>query len=619
MSKIQVLPDIVANKIAAGEVVERPASVVKELLENAIDAGATMIDIAVENGGRRLIRMADNGSGMGREDALLSIERHATSKIGRIADIDAIATLGFRGEALPSIVSVSRAVIDTKRGEDTLGTRLVIEGGVLKDVTDIGLNTGTVIEIRSLFYNVPARRKFLRSEQTELKHIKSLLYETAVSRPDVDLTLVSNGRELFTYRRASDRREMLRQIFGESMSGKLIPLSFEAEGFGIECYLGKADTARTTGIHQYVVLNGRPIVSRPIARAVRDGYGPGLPKGMFPAFVLYLTAGPGMVDVNVHPTKREVRIHREYPLCRAIRENTAMSLQTMAAAPGLEGGPGKYTGGDGYGNAIQSRPVTVYNPPPEKWSPEIARSGDENSTDTVGNAGEHTADGSAPDSPESGQTTLSLDTPHSAGAAAGAFHDIGADAGHAGDRPRFWQLKDRYIVTTTTEGAIIIDQHVAHERILYEEVLEHFKGRQASAQQLLFPLVIDFPAADFDVLEPMIPFLSRVGFGIREFGERSVMVDAVPSWLRDTDTESIFGEYIDEMRLHGRISSGYMEKLAAAVACRSAIKAGRPLRQEEMQFLADRLFATTAPFVCPHGRPTIVKLTLRELDRRFGR
>lgn len=601
MSKINVLSDIVANKIAAGEVVERPASVVKELVENSIDAGAKRITIDIEGGGRRLVRVADNGSGMGREDALLSIERHATSKIKNIEDIDTIATLGFRGEALPSIISVSKTIIDTRRSTDTFGTRLIIEGGVLKNVTDTGIDPGTIIEVRNLFFNVPARRKFLRSDDTELKHIKTILYDIAVSSPELDLTLNSDGRELFSYRGSPDKTSMLNQVFGESMARLLVPFDCSAEGVEITGFIGKPDSARNTSAHQYLVMNGRPIDSKPVARAVRDGYGPSLVRGMFPAFVLYFQAEPGYVDVNVHPMKREVRLHREYIIMQTLREQVAITIQSMIAAPELATDRSHFIDFSG-----TARPVAVFNIPPDRWhadKPKAAAQFEQPSGQTALNLRpsenmQSTAVNSSKESP------FAVDSPD--------------DVPHF-ESPTFWQLKDRYIFSAVKEGGIIIDQHVAHERILFEEVLAHFHGRQASAQQLLFPLVIDFPAADYDVLEPMIPFLNQIGFGIQEFGERSVMVDAVPSWFKDDDPEKIFAEYIDEMRVHGRITSGYIEKLAAAVACRSAIKAGKPLNQEEMQYLVDRLFATSSPFVCPHGRPVIVKLTLDELDRRFGR
>lgn len=596
MSIIKVLNDIVASKIAAGEVVERPASVVKELVENSLDAGASKISVDVEGGGRRLIRVADNGSGMGREDALLCLERHATSKINDITDLEKLSTLGFRGEALPSIVSVSRTVIDTRRAEDSFGTRVVIEGGVLKNVTEIGLDAGTVVEVRNLFYNVPARRKFLRTEDTELTHIKRILYDVAVSSTGIHVTLASDGREIFSFRGAEDRMEMLRQVLGETMARLMVPFDFAVEGVEIEGYLGKPDAARNSPVHQYIVLNGRPIVSKSFSRTMRDGYGPTLARGLYPSFVLYVTTDPARVDVNVHPTKREVKIHREYAMMQALRENVALTIQSMPAAPDLDTDRRHYI--DFSPNA---RPVSIYDVPDHRWHRDVPKG-----QGVVPEAGSQTAlDLSSSD------TVRSTVPPAVSGGVRG--DDIVFDS------PVFWQLKERYIFSTIKEGAIIIDQHVAHERILFEEILGHFKGKEASAQQLLFPVVVDFPAADYDVLEPMLPFLNRIGFGVREFGERSVMVDAMPSWHKGDDAEAIFSEYIDEMRMHGRITSGYIEKLAAAVACRSAIKSGAPLSQEEMQYLVDRLFATSSPFVCPHGRPIVVKLTLAELDRRFGR
>ncbi len=593
MSRIKVLPDIVANKIAAGEVVERPASAVKELVENAIDAGATRITVDIEAGGRRLIRVSDNGSGMGREDALLSIERHATSKIADIHDIGRISTLGFRGEALPSIVSVSKAVIETKREEDMFGTRLVINGGVLKDVSDVGRDEGTLVEVRNLFFNVPARRKFLRSDDTELRHIKRMIYDVAVSMPSISLTLNTDGREIFRFTGSEDHEDMLRQIFGETATRLMTPFELEAEDLTVTGFLGKPETARNTSVHQYVVMNGRPIDSKSLSRAVRDGYGQTVQRGMFPAFILYFELDPARIDVNVHPSKREIKIHREFVIAQEIRGNVAMTIQSMSSAPEL-GTSSRFL----EDSLTGSRPVTVYNPPEQRWMADVPKDRSAAQSDTA-------------------QTTLDLafkapeTTSQPAVPAASENYDS--------SRQAFWQLKDRYILSTVKEGAIIVDQHVAHERILYEEVLGYFNGRQAAAQQLLFPLLVDFPAADYDIIEKMLPFLNQVGFGVREFGERSIMVDAVPSWYKGDDNGAIFTEYIDEMRRHGRISSGYIEKLAAAIACRSAIKSGKPLNQEEMRYLIDRLFATSSPFVCPHGRPIIVKLTLDELDRRFGR
>ena len=596
MPKIKILSDIVANKIAAGEIIERPASVVKELVENSIDACADSITVEVEGGGRRLIRVSDNGVGMSRDDALLSLERHATSKIEKISDIENILTLGFRGEALPSIVSVSKATIDTRTKDDVLGTRLVINGGILKNVTDIGRDEGTDVEIKNLFFNLPARRKFMRSDDTELKHIKRIMYDTAVATPGLSLTLISDGKENFTFKKCSDRKEMLRQIFGDTFARQMVPMSLSMEGVEINGFMGKPETAATS-FNQFIIVNGRPVKSKSILRAVLNGYGPKLVKGLYPAFVLYFEVDPKRVDVNIHPTKREIRIHREFVILQALIDTIAQIFQTMDAAPEL---------GDSSKSFLDFKrsgtPVAIYNPPAEKWYRDIRR------TDRISQSAgfELSQTGFAfPVETEQGQPK---EVPSGSETVEPQY-----------EGPVFMQINDMYIISTIKEGAIIIDQHVAHERILYEEILENLQGKPSAAQQLLFPLTLDFSAADFDIIEPMIPFLNKIGFGIREFGERSVMVDAIPSGMTRFEDGKILYEFIEEMRVHGKITSGYIDKLAAALACRSAIKAGKPLTQTEMQYLIDRLFGTKSPFVCPHGRPTIVKLTLDELDRRFGR
>ncbi len=597
MLKIHILPDIVANKIAAGEVVERPASVVKELVENAIDSGADIITVEIEKGGGRLIRVSDNGEGMSRDDALLSLERHATSKIEDVKDIENIVTLGFRGEALPSIVSVSKTTIDTKTNDEVFGTRLEISGGVLRNVTDSGRDAGTDVEVKNLFYNLPARRKFMKSEQTELKHIKSILYDAVISRPALSLTLIANGRELFAFRKSADRMDMLTQVLGKTLAGHLVPVSVSVEGVAIEGYIGSPE-ATVSGFNQFIIVNGRPVRSKSILRAVLNGYGPTLSRGTFPVFVLYFSLDPHRVDVNIHPSKREIRIYREFSILEALTGMVSHAVQSMAAAPSLDGGPRPTF--PGY--IPSGTPVTIYNPPEESWYPDIPHFSNQ----------PYTGNGT------SSQVELALtgrsESPHHEPEVTGT---PAARASFVG--PLFIQLDNKYIITTTKGGAIFIDQHIAHERILYEEVLHNLQGKTASGQQLLFPMTLDFSAADFDILEPMLPHLNKIGFGIREFGERSVMIDAIPSELKGFEDGKIINEFIEEMRTYGKITSGYIDKLAASLACRAAIKAGDPLNQPEMQYLVDRLFATQSPFVCPHGRPTIVKLSLGELDRRFGR
>ena len=596
MPKIKILPDVIANKIAAGEVVERPASVVKELLENSVDAGATRITVELEDGGKRLIRVSDNGDGMSRDDALLSLERHATSKISDVKDIERIVTLGFRGEALPSIVSVSRAVITTRTDSEISGTRLVIDGGVLKDVTDTGRDRGTDVEIRNIFYNLPARRKFLRTESTELRYIKSIIYDAAVASPSLSITLMSNGRTIFSYHGADNPQDMLLQIFGKTMAGHFLPLRVEADEAVVEGFIGTPETARTSNFYQSIIVNGRPVRSKSISRGVFDGYGPMLGHGSYPPFILYIETDPSRVDVNIHPSKREIRMHREYVIVQALKDAVSRTVQTLRAAPTVE----RPVIGDNFANRNEPGADQAQAQSYGAWR-----------RDTY-----HGHNYTPQSVKDSDQTALSFP---SAGPSTQNLNTDPVQKPYVEEGPSFYQLKDRYIITTIKEGALIIDQHVAHERILYEEVLDQLRGRTPSSQQLLFPVTLDFSAADFDVMEQMLPFLNRIGFSVREFGERSVIIDAIPSGPIRFDDGAILREFIDEMRTHGAITSGYLEKFAAAVACRAAVKAGKPLNQTEMQYLIDRMFATKEPFVCPHGRPTVIRLTLDELDRRFGR
>jgi DNA mismatch repair protein MutL len=597
MNKIKILPDIVANKIAAGEVVERPASVVKELLENSIDAGATAVTVEIEQAGRRLIRISDNGSGMTRDDALLSLERHATSKITDVRDIENIVTLGFRGEALPSIVSVSKANIETRSSEETFGTRLVIDGGVLRNVTESGRDPGTDVEIGHLFFNLPVRRKFMKSDTTETAHVKQVLYEAAIANPSIAFTFIADGREVFSYRSCVESRERLAQILGETLSTAMVPVEVDIDEVRVRGYLGRPEAA-STGFNQYLVVNGRPVHSKTISRAVFEGYGASIQRGTYPAFVLSFTLDPHRVDVNIHPTKREIRIHREFALSQGIREAVSRTFQTIDAAPHVEipDKPFRNVAGE-------STPVTIYNPPASQWQEELLRS-------------HHGSPAQQDDAQEPLPLPNQLAKPQFGFTSAPSVIRFGSPTN---DGPSFLQVASMYIVTTMKEGALIIDQHVAHERILYEEVLVNLTGAPAAAQQLLFPITMEFSAAEYDVLEPMLPHLNAIGFGIREFGERSVMIDSIPAGMERFGEGRIISEFIEEMRKSGEITSGYLDKLAAAIACRAAIKAGKPLAQKEMQYLVDKLFACDKPFTCPHGRPTVIKLTLDELDRRFLR
>ena len=389
---------------------------------------------------------------------------------------------------------------------------------------------------------------------------------------------------------------MLKQILGDTISKYMVPIKLSVDNVEIEGFLGKPETA-STGYNQYIIVNHRPVKSKGILQAVLRGYGPTLAKGLYPAFVLYLDLDPHRIDVNIHPAKREIRIHREYVILQALTEQVMQVIQTIDAAPELHSTRQIYRD-----YREPKTPITVYNPPAEKWYPDTPRS-----TQLPGLSEEHNK-----------QTALSF----SAETGSVQHEEPSTPPVSVEDRfegPLFLQMNNMYIITTIKGAAIIIDQHVAHERILYEQILGNLRGKPASAQQMLFPLTLDFSAADYDILLPMLPHLNNIGFGIREFGERSVIIEAIPSGMSRFENGKILYEFIEEMRVHGEITSGYIDKLAAALACRAAIKAGKPLNQKEMQYLVDTLFATQSPFVCPHGRPTVVKLTAEELNRRFGR
>lgn len=563
MSKIRILPEHIVNKIAAGEVVERPASVVKELVENSIDAGASSVEVVVRKGGRELIRVSDDGEGMSREDALLALSRHATSKISSEEDLEAISTLGFRGEALPSIAAVSRLTLSTKREGDLAGTQVVVEGGMLKDVREVGRDLGTTVEVRDIFFNTPARRKFLRSTETELRHITQVVTELALAHPGVAFSLSHGARKLMVLPRRRGLSERMEDIFGKERMTKVLPVSLKERGIEVEGAVGLPELARRSGVPQHILVNGRPISHRNLSHAVYLGYGELLPKEASPFFVLSLRIDPRAVDVNVHPTKREVRFSDERKVFDAVVRAVRAALQTEALAPHLE-------------------------------YPEVhprAREIKEALEKYISKAQ---------------QLPLSLELPRHGEAEEG--------------RPvPLWQAHNKYIFAQVKNGIIIVDQHAAHERVLYEEALRNLSGERPRSQHLLFPAVLTLSPVEMRFLEESAPLLEALGFVIRVLGKDVVAVDAVPAGVgpRWRDGE-LFSEIVGELA-EGGTGAGLKEKLAAVYSCRAAIKAGEPLSPKQMQQLIDQLFATEQPFVCPHGRPTLIRVPLEDLDRQFGR
>lgn len=563
--KIKILSEDLANRIAAGEVVERPASIVKELVENSIDAGATRIQIGTQAGGKMSILVADDGCGMSREDALMCIQRHATSKIATDEDLEAILTLGFRGEALPSIASISHMTIETKEPGETAGTRLVVEGGVLKNTSDTGRDVGTTVTVRHVFFNTPARRKFLRTPETEFRHIVQAVTQLALCHPSIAFVLSHNDREALHLSRHDSTYARLCAVFGASFMKEMLRVSFDQEDAKGEGFFGRPDVARGSRLRQMIFVNGRPVVSRFLNYAVYTGYGGLLSKETYPPFVVFLSIDPKEVDVNVHPTKREVRLSNEREISKLLTEKVKGALRTDAVSS------------DGREDRLPPR-IEV----------------GERAGGYRGRKGEL-------------QTSLSFAPPQP------------RERRSQEEHVSLWQVHNTYVFAQVKSGIIILDQHVAHERVLYEEAMEHFSGHTSTGQQLLFPLSIELSPPEIEIIEEIRPLLQHMGFGIRAFGRNSVVVDAIPSGLKRWRNGQMLVDMVDQMAKEGHITSGLKEKLAASYSCHGAIKAGEKLSPDEMQTLIDRLFATSEPFVCPHGRPTLVRVSIEDLNRWFGR
>ncbi len=582
---IEVLPDVVANQIAAGEVVERPASVVKELVENALDARATRIDIDLERGGKRRIRVTDDGVGMTREDALLSLDRHATSKIRAAVDLQSVVTFGFRGEALPAIAAVSRMTLDTKGGDDEVGTRVRVKGGTMSGVDDAARRRGTTVEVGNLFFNAPARSKFLKAVAAETRAVSETVTVLALANASVGFTLKSDGRTLLDLPPAKDLAARVSAIWGREVASTLIVLTAEGDGMSVRGLVQRPDAAQSGLRRANLFVNGRPFRSRALMAAVDRGYRTTISDKVRPWVFLYLQMPPGTVDMNVHPAKAEVRFRStasvESFVEEAVREcltaePSAATLDTQLAAPRLAvREPGRSSGGS-----------------------------------------------SEPKEGES-QTALFLSADamdDGAGGQAGAAQI--SPAPFVEERPRLWQVLNMYVLAETREGLIIIDQHSAHERILFERLMDAFEEGGQTGQRLLFPLTVGLSKAEFQEAETLTGMLNRVGFEVEGFGGNTIIVHAVPDPHPYFDPQRCFREMMEEL-VQGsdltRAAKNQHEKIAMMFACKGAIKAGQKLNEPEMQELFDQLFATELPYHDVHGRPTIVRLGKDELERKFGR
>lgn len=605
---IRQLPETLINQIAAGEVVERPASVVKELVENALDAGAQRVDIDLEEGGIRLIRIRDDGSGIAPEELALALSRHATSKIASLDDLEAVATLGFRGEALPSIASVSRLSLSSRRAHDAHGATLQVDGGRLGQVVPCQHGQGTTVEVRELFYNVPARRKFLRAERTELGHIEEWLRSLALARPDVELRVSHNGRASRRYKGGSQAEPALRlhETLGQDFASQALRVEHSAAGLRLHGWIAQPAYSRASADQQYLYVNGRPVRDRNIAHAVKLAYQDVLHHGRQPAYVLFLELDPARVDVNVHPAKHEVRFRES----RMIHDFVHRTLHEALAATraGVAGGGVEQAPVQAmpFAQAAYGLPAAAAMPQPLQWtgarqSPLGLRVADAPSAYAA------LYNGPSPRTPESAPVP-----------------PMPANDGQGGTPPLGYalaQLHGIYILAENAQGLIVVDMHAAHERIGYERLKSAHDGIGLTAQPLLVPMTLAVAEREADVAEREAATLTELGFDLTRSGPQTLIVRSVPALLAHAEPGALLRDVLADLREHGqsRRVAAARDQLLSTMACHGAVRANRRLTLPEMNALLRDMEVTERSGQCNHGRPTWAHFGLADIDKWFRR
>ncbi len=601
MSKIRILPEILANKIAAGEVVERPASVVKELVENSLDAGSTRIIIEIEKGGRSLIRVSDNGWGMSYDDALLALERYATSKIYDDKDLFSINTLGFRGEALPSIASVSKFVMETRKQGSQAGVRIEIEGGKLKKVSKRGAPVGTMISVSHLFYNTPARRKFLKTINTEMAHIGDIVSSIAMAWPEVTFRLRHNGKLIKSWTGVKDPFDRAVDILGRDVRDEFYGLNFKENGFSLSGWIASPEYTKATSRGIYLYVNGRYVRDRIIQHALFKGYEGRLMKGRFPVAAVFIKVPPDQVDVNVHPAKSEVRFINQQYVHDKVSSIVASVLQNRSRPPWTKKSPVKETGDawpkvPGLQSEKNKKPENPffeegirinevekkYIPPPQNPPPKVT--GMENL------------------SPRHMQKTL-------------------WEKKQFGDLKIIGQVLGTYIVCESGDGMILIDQHAAHERILFEKLKKNYTAGSRRSQKLLVPETIELGFNEAAIVKKMIPLFKNTGIEIEPFGGNTFIITSAPSILEQKSLAPLIREITEKAAETGVWDNPEKaaEEALILMACHGALRARHPLSEKQMKSLIDQLGQCENPSNCPHGRPTWIRWTRRSLEKSFHR
>ncbi|MFZ5807169.1 MAG: DNA mismatch repair endonuclease MutL [Verrucomicrobiota bacterium] len=573
--RIQLLTETVANQIAAGEVVERPASVVRELLDNALDAEADKIDVEIQRGGKTLIRVTDNGCGMSNDDALLSLERHATSKIRSMDDLQKITSYGFRGEALSSIASVSRFRLLTREKSANAGTEIVVEGGKIIRAQEAGCPVGTTVEARSLFFNLPARRKFLKSDLTEWAHIEQCLRLVSLAQPELYLTAFHNNQKILQYPKASSLSERLMAVFGKKWMEEMLPVEASRNDMKLFGVIGKPGVSRSNRQEQYLFVNGRCVQNATLNFALLDGYHTALVKGRYPVAVLFLEMEPSRLDVNVHPAKKEVRFHQN---------DIVRNFVSQFVADILRGTPQEI-----------AEEIFLKPPPPPAPLP-VTPALNFISSPPLPTAQEQDFSSRAV------LKTAPVEKNHS-------LNVVGV-------------ILNLYIIAEGDQGLVLIDQRAAHLRILFETMLKRLEKAEILSQALLLPATLEFAPDQADILRRQIKALQKIGIGISEMGGRTFMIDALPAMIHISDVEHFIRDVVSDLQDAGvsaKRSKRLSEEEIAGIVCQRAVRAKDSLKAEEIDRLLRDLHDCDLPYTCPQGRPTMIMISRSELERKFGR
>ena len=611
-SKIKILPEILSNKIAAGEVVERPASVVKELVENALDANSTRIMIDVGRGGRSMIRVSDNGIGMSRDDAMLSVERYATSKIYKDADLFAINTLGFRGEALPSISAVSKFRLNTRDESSPSGTEIVVEGGTIKKVSEIGAPRGTMVIAEQIFFNMPARRKFLKTVTTEMGHVVDTLTKIALGWPGVQFRLTHNQKLVKNWPATNNSVDRIVDILGRDIKDDLFNIEFSTDDVSVTGWVSSARNTRKTSRGIYIYVNGRAVRDRIIQHALFEGYSGRLVKGQFPLAVIFIRVPYDQVDVNVHPAKHEIRFSRQKKVHDAIVRVVADRLR-IGDEPVWR--PKHYTGADA---ARQKHHISESGIDFSVLGGKIQFRGSPEGRDS-----RFTRVGS--------QYSDESRIPASPGPGVALHKELNSDQSSVqtplwgnkrfGDLRAIGQLQDTYILCESTDGLVLIDQHAAHERILFEKLKHRFQNEKKPSQRLLMPETIDLGYRESKILERLIPNLMELGLEITPFGGDTFVVKTVPLLLKHKAVKPLVIEMVEKTAEIDFSSSldAALDRCLEVMACHGAVRANERLSDREIRELLDQLDACDRPSNCPHGRPTWIRIAFKDLEKMFKR